>query len=165
MNSPLPPVLFPAPIVIIVLSVGGNNGCIDSVAVLTVTAFDWSCMVTVLNSARSRLWKASSLRNLTKAVRSGAASIAENPQKRRKEARSSSASASFTSDRSHQMDRSRALDIAKGSRIERIEQYRGRLPPISDNSASSDEAARSRPAKPNYSCPIEHRATCRPPSG
>ena len=85
-----------------------------SVPVLTVTAFDLSCIVTASNRARSSLYATSSLRNLTKAVRSGVASFAENPQKRRKEARSSSASASFTSDRSYQIDRSRALNIACG---------------------------------------------------
>jgi len=58
------------------------------VPVFTVTALDLSCMVTVSNSVRSSLCATSSLRNLTKAVRSGVASFAENPQKRRKEDRS-----------------------------------------------------------------------------
>jgi len=50
----------------------------------------------------------------TKAVRSGVASVPEKPQERRKEARSSSASASLTSDRSYQTDKSSALNIANG---------------------------------------------------
>jgi hypothetical protein len=85
-----------------------------SVPVLTVIALDLSCAVTVVNSSRSSLWATSSLRKRTNAVRSGVASVPENPQKRRKEARSSSASASFTSDRPYQIERSRALNIASG---------------------------------------------------
>ena len=51
----------------------------------------------------------SALRNRTKAVRSGVGSVLEKPQNRRKDARSSTASASFTSDRSYQTDSSSAL--------------------------------------------------------
>jgi hypothetical protein len=47
-------------------------------------------------------------------VRSGTGSLPEKPQNRRNEARSSSASASFTSDRSYQTDSSSALNIASG---------------------------------------------------
>lgn len=54
------------------------------------------------------------LRKRTKAVRSGVGSEAENPQNRRKEARSSSASASFTSDKSYQTASSIALNNAGG---------------------------------------------------
>jgi DNA-binding transcriptional LysR family regulator len=85
-----------------------------SVPVLTVAVLDLSCIVTTSNSARSSLYATSNLLNLTKAVRSGVASLAENRQKQRNEARSSSASASFASDRSYQRDRSRSLNIANG---------------------------------------------------
>ena len=113
MNGPLALVLDPAGITI-VLTGRGNDGCIDQCPGLDQRRLDLSCMVTVSNSARSSLCATSSLRNRTKAVRSGVASFAENPQKRRKEARSSTASANFTSDRSYQIDRSNALNIASG---------------------------------------------------
>nr|WP_245419832.1 hypothetical protein [Phyllobacterium salinisoli] len=49
-----------------------------------------------------------------KGLRSGVGSDAENPQNRRKVARSSSASARFTSDRSYQTEISMALNSASG---------------------------------------------------
>ena len=73
-----------------------------------------SCAVTVVNSCRSSLWATSSVRKRTNAVGSGVAPAPENPQNRRKEARSSSAWASFTSDRMFQIARSSALNIASG---------------------------------------------------
>ena len=113
MNCTLSLMFYPTRIIIVLA-----GRCIivasTSVPVLTVTAFDLSCIVTTSNSERSSLCATSSLRYLTKAVRSGVASFAENPQKRRNEARSSSASASFTSDKSYQIERSRALKMASG---------------------------------------------------
>jgi hypothetical protein len=70
--------------------------------------------VTVSNSNRSSPRAISALRKRTKTVRSGVASVPEKPQNRRNEARSSSASASITSDRSYQTDSSKALNIASG---------------------------------------------------
>lgn len=77
----------------------------------------------------------SSLRNLTKSVRSGVASFAGNPQKRRKEERSSSASASFTSDRSCQVEKQapehrdwRPGGLTLRGRIERIKKHRDGVP-------------------------------------
>ena len=85
-----------------------------SVPVLTVTALALSWAVTVVNSSRSRLRAISALRKRTKAVRSGVSSVLEKPQKVRNEARSSSASASLTSDRSCHTDRSSALRLRSG---------------------------------------------------
>jgi transposase len=56
----------------------------------------------------------STLRKRTKAVRSGVGFDAENPQNRRKEARSSRASASLTSERSYQTAISSARNTANG---------------------------------------------------
>jgi hypothetical protein len=84
------------------------------VPVFTCTAFAFSWRVTASNRARSRPAATRALRKRTKAVRSGVGSVLEKPQNRRNEARSSSASASFTSDRSYQTDTSSPLNIASG---------------------------------------------------
>lgn len=84
------------------------------VPAFTVMAFAVSWAVTASNNTRSREWPTNCRRKRTKAVRSGVASVPEKPQKRRNDARSSSASASFTSDRSYQTASSMALNIAKG---------------------------------------------------
>jgi hypothetical protein len=84
------------------------------VPVFTRTAFAFSCAVTTSNRVRSSPAATSALRKRTKAVRSGTGSVPEKPQNRRNDARSSSASPSFTSDRSYQTDSSSALNIASG---------------------------------------------------
>ena len=77
-----------------------------------------SAAATASNRARSRRRATSSRRWLTKAARSGVASSrAENPQKRRNETPSSSASASFTSDTSYQIEISNALNSASGGHV------------------------------------------------
>jgi hypothetical protein len=139
-----------------------------SVPVLTVTVFDLSCMVTDSNCVRSSCWATRSLRNLTKAVRSGVASFAEKPQYRRKEARSSRASANYTWDRLNQIDSSNALNMASGGQAgwplaagkNGSRSTATGLQSIRDarQSKSSDEIARSRSANPNRSWPIERRA-------
>jgi hypothetical protein len=78
---------------------------IDQHANLDRDALALSCAATASNSATSRPCATSALRYRTKAVRSGVALLPEKqPQNRRKDARSSSASASFTSDKSYQID-------------------------------------------------------------
>jgi transposase len=79
---------------------------------MAALALNWS--VTASNSLLSRLRMTSCLRNRTKAGCSGVASWAEKPQNRRNDALSSSASASFTSDRSYQTAISIALTRATG---------------------------------------------------
>jgi hypothetical protein len=85
-----------------------------SVPVFTVTDRVRSCSLTRSKSTRSSSSATSRRRNRTKAVRSGVGSNREKPQKRRKEVLSSSASASFTSDKSCQTAISSALKSASG---------------------------------------------------
>ncbi len=88
----------------------------SSVPVFTLMDFALSCAAISSNSNLSRPLATRAFRNRTKAVRSGVRSDLENPQTRRNELLSSSASASFTSARSYQIDRSSALNRAKGGR-------------------------------------------------
>src|SRR5579863_4143824 len=82
--------------------------------VLTVIDLAFSSAVTVSNNVRSKPCVIRARRKRTNAVRSGVASLLEKPQKRRNDARSSSASASLTSERSYQTASSSALNIASG---------------------------------------------------
>lgn len=84
------------------------------VPVFTVTAFALSCAVTASKTARSSPAPIRARRKRTNAVRSGTGSVPQKPQNRRNDARSSSASASFTSDRSYQTDSSSAWNIDSG---------------------------------------------------
>lgn len=114
MNRPPSLVLDPARVIV---ALAGEVIMVASTSVppvLTVTALAVSCAVTVVNSSQSSLWATGSMRKRTNAVRSSVASVPENPQNRRKEARSSSASARLTSGRSYRIESSRALNVAKG---------------------------------------------------
>ncbi len=84
------------------------------VPVFTETALALSCAVTASKTARSSPVATKARRKRTKAVRSGTGSVLEKPQNRRHDARSSSASASFTSDKSYQTESSSALNIDSG---------------------------------------------------
>jgi hypothetical protein len=109
MNSRFALVLDPAG-VIIAFAGGCDDGGVDDR--FTRTPFAFNCNVTASNRVRSSLAAMSALRNRTKVVRSGVGSVLEKPQNRRNDARSASASASLTSDRSYQTDSSSALTIA-----------------------------------------------------
>lgn len=101
------------PMRITVFLAGRSDGRrIDKGAGLDLDCLSWS--VISWNKDRSSPCATSALRKRTKAVRSGVGSDAENPQNRRNEVRSSSASASFTSDRSYQTEIGIALNSASG---------------------------------------------------
>ena len=85
-----------------------------SVPFFTRIALFLSCALIASNRDLSRPWATRLRRKRTKAVRSGVGSEREKPQKRRNETRSSRACASFTSDRSYQIDNNAALNRASG---------------------------------------------------
>src|SRR5690606_1688186 len=116
----------------------------------------------------------SALRKRTKAVRSGVGSDDENPQKRRNEERSSSASASFTSDRSYQTASSIALNSASGGQagspfaalLTSFNAASTGDQSINLASSSSGELRPTRPCELNrkLSWPIRRRAIARSPN-
>src|SRR5215213_6597204 len=126
------------------------------------------------NKVRSRPRRTSSARNRTKAVRSGVGSWAEKPQKRRKLARSSRASAKRTSERSCQVAsrsaRNRASGGQPGSPLVEDEisaSKRSSSAQSTSLATSSRDVAprRSSPPTDSCSCPIRRRAISRPPEG
>ena len=106
-------VLDPTPVPIRFARRGDDRG-VDEGARLDRDRLGFSSAVTFSNSVRSNPRGISARRKRTKAVRSGVASVLEKPQKRRNDARSASASASLTSDRSCHTASSSALKIASG---------------------------------------------------
>lgn len=143
----------------VILTGRGDDRCIDKRAGLDPDRLALSWRVISPNSVLSRPWATRAFRKRTKAVRSGVGSETENPQKRRKEARSSRASASLTSDRSYQIDSSIALNNASGgqagSPLAALEII-PRAPSIgaqsiSLTSASSEEGLPRSTTKPNFS--------------
>jgi hypothetical protein len=92
----------------------GNRGGVDKGTGLDRDRPGPELAVTTWNNVPPRPRAASWARSRMKPVRSGVGSWAGKPQKRRSEARSSTASASRTSDRSCQTVVSMALKSAKG---------------------------------------------------
>jgi hypothetical protein len=135
-----------------------------SVPLRTAAPFDSRSREIASNRPRSRPCSTSWRRKRTKAVRSGVSSSRAKPQKRRKLARSESASANPTSERSYHREQERLEHrqrrpglLAFCGRIER-RQNKIRLRPI-DQGGTSGLVWRSALApNRNASCPIRRRA-------